>query len=144
MAIELIERLYRDFALVVFDLEPGNARAFVENARNPTTGRQYLRETVTAMVKKSDNLADTINAYTLYLAFGALDDYYDVIYVLNDADTAWTNSDNLEMIGRTFKISGYSADPRFMPLRNKWGMLDLWDERGPPDDCSKVDGKWVC
>ncbi len=144
MAIELIESLYRDFALAVFGLEPGSVRAFVENARNPTTGRQYLRETVTAIVKKSDYLGATINAYTLYLAFGDLDAYYDVIYEMTDVDTAWTNSDNLELPGRVFKVSGYSADSRFGPLRNKWGMLDLWDERGPPDDCEKVDGNWVC
>ncbi len=144
MAIELIESLYRDFALSVFGLEPGSVRAFVENARNPTTGRQYLRETVTAIVKKSDYLGDTINAYALYLAFGDLDAYYDVIYEMTNVDTAWTNSDNLELTGRVFKVSGYSADLRFGPLRNKWGTLDLWDERGPPDDCDKVDDKWVC
>jgi len=144
MAIELIESLYRDFALAVFGLEPGSVRAFVENARNPTTGRQYLRETVTAIVKKSDYLGATINAYMLYLAFGDLDAYYDVIYEMTDVDTAWTNSDNPELTGRVFKVSGYSADSRFGPLRNKWGMLDLWDERGPPDDCDKVDDEWVC
>jgi TolB-like protein len=144
MAIEFIESLYRDFALAVFGLEPGSVRAFVENARNPTTGRQYLRETVTAIVKKSDYLGATINAYTLYLAFGDLDAYYDVIYEMTDVDTAWTNSDNLELTGRVFKVSGYSVDSRFGPLRNKWGMLDLWDERGPPDDCEKVDGNWLC
>jgi len=143
-AIELIESVYTDFSFIAFGMEPGSARAFVENARHPKSGRQYLRDTVTAMVKKSNNLAETIDAYTLYLAFGALDDYYDVIYEMSDADTAWTNSDNLEMFGRIFKISGYSADSRFMPLRNKWGMVELWDERGPPDDCEKVDGNWVC
>ena len=144
MAIELIESLYRDFSLAAFGLEPGSVRAFVENARNPSTGREYLRDTVTAIVKKSDYLGATINAYTLYLAFGDLDAYYDVIYEMTDVDTAWTNSDNLELTGRVFKISGYSADPRFGPLRNKWGMLDLWEERGPPDDCSKVGGNWLC
>ena len=144
MAIELIESLYRDFALAAFGLEPGSARAFAENARNPSTGRQYLRDTVTAIVKKSDFLGNTINAYMLYLAFGDLDAYYDVIYEMTDVDTAWTNSDNLELPGRVFKVSGYSADSRFGPLRNKWGMLDLWDERGPPDDCEKIDGNWVC
>jgi hypothetical protein len=80
----------------------------------------------------------------LYLAFGDLDAYYDVIYEMTDVDTAWTNSDNLELTGRVFKVSGYSADSRFGPLRNQWGMLDLWDERGPPDDCEKIDGNWVC
>lgn len=144
VAIELIERYYRNFDWVAFGLEPGSARTFVENARNPETGRQYLRDTVTALVENSDSYTERINAIFLYLAFGALDDYYDVIDEMVDVDTAWTNSDTLEFAGRIYKISGYTAHPRFGPLRNKWGMLDLWDERGPPDDCKKVDGQWVC
>jgi hypothetical protein len=24
------------------------------------------------------------------------------------------------------------------------GMIDLWEERGPPDFCEKTDGEWVC
>ncbi len=145
VAIELIESASRDFAFAAFGLEPGSARAFVENVRDPESGRQYLRDTVAGLVKKSDNLLDKLNAYTLYLAFGDLDGFYGVIYEMrNDASTAWTNNDNLELLGRIYKISGYSADPRFTPLINQWGMLDLWDERGPPDDCKKVDGQWVC
>ena len=143
-AIHLMERLYRDYAWQIPGLDSGGFRAFVEGARKPETGRQYLRDAVVAMVEDAPSYWEEIGAYIWYLAFGALDDYYNVIYEMNDVDTAWTNSRLLELMGGVFKVSGYAAHPRFIPLQNKWGMLDLWEERGPPDDCSRIDGEWAC
>lgn len=143
-AIDLMQKLYRDYGFQMYGLDSGRFPAFVKAARNPETGKQYLRDAVAAMVENANSYGEATAAHTWYLAFGALDDFYDVIYEMNDIDTAWTNSDYLEHTGRAFKTSGYTAHHRFTPLRNKWGMLDLWDERGAPDDCNKVDGNWVC
>ena len=125
-------------------MDAGVFRSFVESARRPDSGRQYLRDTVPALAASASNYYDATHANIWYLAFDVLDDYYDVIYKMNEVGTSWTNSDMLTYMGRAFKSSGYTEDPRFTPLRNRWGMLDLWDERGPPDDCEKVDGSWVC
>ena len=143
-AIHLMEKLYRDYAWQIPGLDSGGIRAFVDGARNPETGKQYLRDAVAAMVEDAPSYWEATISYIWYLAFGALDDYYDVIYEMNDADNAWTNSRILELMGRVLKASGYAAQPRFIPLQDKLGMLDLWEERGPPDDCSKFDGQWVC
>jgi TolB-like protein len=143
-AIELLEALPPRDARKVFSLGSRNFRGFVEKARDSETGVQYLRDTVSAMAASANDYVEATHAYVWYLAFGALDEYYDVIYEMDEVDTAWTNSDVLTYIGRAYKASGYTAHPRFTPLRNRWGMLDLWEERGPPDDCSKIDGNWVC
>jgi TolB-like protein len=143
-AMELVENLPAGQDREIVGMDAGDFRSFVESARNPDSGRQYLRDTVPALAASASNHYDAINANIWYLAFDALDDYYDVIYKMNEVDTSWTNSDMLAYVGRAFKSSGYTEDPRFTPLRNRWGMLDLWDERGPPDDCEKVDDNWVC
>ena len=82
--------------------------------------------------------------YAWYLAFGDLDAFYDFVIEMNDIESSWANSQQIEYIGRYIKATGYAADPRFIEINRKWGMLDLWDERGPPDDCEKVDDQWVC
>jgi len=143
-AMELVENLPAGQDREIVGMDAGDFRSFVERARNPDSGRQYLRDTVPALAASASNHYNAINANIWYLAFDALDDYYDVIYKMNEVDTSWTNSDMLAYVGRAFKSSGYTEDPRFTPLRNRWGMLDLWDERGPPDDCTKVEGNWVC
>ena len=143
-ATHLMEKLNRDYAWQIPGLDSRGFQAFVEGAREPETGRQYLRDAVAAMVEDAPSYWEATEAHIWYLAFGALDDYYNVIYEMNDGDTARPNSRVLELWGRVFKASGYAAHPRFVPLQNKWGMLDLWEKRGPPDDCSKVDGEWMC
>ena len=83
-------------------------------------------------------------SYFWYLDFGYLDDYFDFIEkTVREEDTAWNNADVLQFTGRYQKASGYTAHPRFLALE-QWGVFDVWEERGPPDDCSKVDGNWVC
>ena len=143
-AIDFIENLPVGQVREILGVDAGDFRSFVESARNPDSGRQYLRDTVPALAANANNNSDAIYANIWYLAFDALDDYYDVIYKMDEVGTSWTNSDMLAYMGRAFKSSGYTEDPRFTPLLNRWGMLDLWDERGPPDDCEKVDDKWVC
>jgi tetratricopeptide (TPR) repeat protein len=143
-AIALLKSLPPDHARQVLGMDSTDFRHFVEKARDPETGVQYLHDTIPAIAAGASNYLDATHAYVWYLAFGALDEYYDVIYKMDEVDTSWTNSDFLTYIGRAYKASGYTAHPRFTPLRNRWGMLDLWEERGPPDDCSKIDGSWVC
>jgi hypothetical protein len=143
-AMELAETLPAGQAREIIGMDAGEFRSFVESARDPASGRQYLRDTVPGLAASASNQYDATYANIWYLAFDALDDFYDAIYKMDEVDTSWTNSDMLTYMGRAFKSSGYTEDPRFTPLSNRWGMLDLWDERGPPDDCEKVDDNWVC
>ena len=143
-AIELMEKSFSEFGFDLFGLDADSSRAFVEGARNPDTGKQFLREAVATMVADATDFFGAIEPYIWYLAFGYLDAFYDVVMEMNDIDSSWANSQNIEYSGRYFKLSGFAADPRFIEIYQRWGMLDLWEERGPPDDCSKVDGNWLC
>ncbi|MFQ5983604.1 MAG: hypothetical protein ACE5KS_09545, partial [Woeseiaceae bacterium] len=143
-AIELMESMPSEFGSNLLGVDAANMRAFVEGARNPDTGKQFLREAVPTMVSEATDFIVANGAYYWYLAFGDLDAFYEIILEMNNIDSAWANSQNLEYSGRYFKVSGYAADPRFIEPYLRWGMLDLWDERGAPDDCSKIDSNWVC
>ena len=143
-AIELMEKSFSEFGFDLFGLDADSSRAFVEGARNPDTGKQFLREAVATMVADATDFFGATEPYIWYLAFGYLDAFYDVVMEMNDIDSSWANSQNIEYSGRYFKLSGFAADPRFIEIYQRWGMLDLWEERGPPDDCSKVDGNWLC
>ena len=143
-AIDLLERVYSELSIQWFGLDAESVRYFIEGARDSETGERYLHDAVAGMIAGATEFWEPSGANSWYLAFGRLDEYFDVIYAMNDVDTSWTNSQGLERMGRYLKSSGYAAHERFIPLQRKWGMLDLWDERGPPDDCEKVDGLWVC
>ncbi len=97
------------------------------------------------LVSEATDFSAALDPYYLYLHFGYLDDYFDFIEkTVREEDTVWNNADLLEYTGRHQKASGYTAHPRFLSLDEQWGVSDVWEERGPPDDCSKVDGNWVC
>jgi hypothetical protein len=40
--------------------------------------------------------------------------------------------------------SGLTADPRYLEIVKAMGLIDLWEQRGAPDFCEKLDGQWVC
>jgi hypothetical protein len=40
--------------------------------------------------------------------------------------------------------SGFTADPRYLEIVKAMGLIDLWEQRGAPDFCEKLDGQWVC
>jgi TolB-like protein len=143
-AIAQMEELSTKYGMTLGSLDAESFRPFVEGARNSATGKQFLRQAVTAMVDNGTVFWDTTGPYYWYLAFGELDAVYDIALEMNDIDSSWANSQQLEHAGRYHKASGYVADPRFIEISKKWGMVDLWDERGPPDDCEKIDGNWVC
>jgi TolB-like protein len=143
-AIGLLETMSSKFGSKIMGLDGESSRSFVESARNPNSGVQFLRQAVVAMVEDATNFLGTTEPYAWYLAFGDLDAFYDFVMEMNDIDSSWANSQNVEYSGRYFKLSGFAADPRFIEIYQRWGMLELWEERGPPDDCEKIDGNWVC
>jgi len=143
-AIEFMEKAPSRYGLSVLGLDADSSRPFVEGARHPDTGKQFLDQAIAEMIEGATDFWGSTAPYAWYLAFGNLDAFYDVVIEMNDIESSWANSQQIEYIGRYIKVAGYAADPRFIELHRRWGMLDLWDERGPPDDCSKIDGNWVC
>jgi hypothetical protein len=43
-----------------------------------------------------------------------------------------------------FRDQGFTAHPKYLEVAEWMGLTDVWDRRGPPDYCSKVEGRWVC
>ena len=120
-------------------------RSFVESVRDATNGKAYLDNAVDVMVSEATEFNAALIPYFWYLDFGYLDDFFDFIEKTDREEaTSWNNSDAHRYTGRFQKASGFTAHPRFLPLHERWGVFDVWEERGPPDDCRKVDGNWVC
>jgi TolB-like protein/tetratricopeptide (TPR) repeat protein len=144
-AIRLMDRLATQYDVQTLSPDGISFRSFVESVRDPTNGKAYLDNAVDVMVSEATDFNAALIPYFWYLDFGYLDDFFDFIEkTAREEETSWNNSDALEYTGRYQKASGYTAHPRFLPLNEQWGEFDVWEERGPPDDCSKVDGNWVC
>ena len=124
---------------------PQDARLIVESAADPDKGKAFLDDWIGNVVNTANYFSDVNAAYFWYLAFGHVDDYWQQIEDYEaQTDSAWTMADELEIWGTAFPASGYVRHPQYVTNGIKWGLTELWDERGPPDMCSKSTGQWVC
>jgi len=127
------------------ELDSSEMRPFIENARDPKTGKAFLDQWIETAVASASNVDELRQPYFWYLAFGYLDDYWLGIENLGgDTDAGWTNADTLDQAGMVFRHTGFAKHPKYLPWSKASSMTDLWDKRGPPDHCKKVDGDWVC
>ena len=130
---------------VVTGMDPAEIRPFIENARNPEAGKAFLDEWVDARVADTSNIMDLRDAYSWYLVFGYIDDFWLGLEALEaGVSKGWTNADTLEQGGMVFRHTGYAKHPKYLPRSRATSLVDLWDKRGPPDHCSKASGEWVC
>ena len=37
-----------------------------------------------------------------------------------------------------------SVSQAYAEIAETGGYIELWEQRGPPDFCKKLDGEWVC
>lgn len=124
---------------------PSDFRAFVENATDPDTGREFLNEWVDGEVSVATNFSEETQPREWLLYFGYLDDYWDAIYELDPpSNSAWSNAENLEHLGMIYHRTGFARHARYLEYQKKYSMADLWDQRGAPDICNKDSGGWVC
>ena len=125
--------------------DPAEVRPFIENARNPETGKAFLDQWIDAKVSGASNIDEQRLAYPWYLAFGYVDDYWRGLETLEGPNPkGWTNADTLEQGGMVLRHTGYAKHPKYLPRSKATSLVDLWDKRGPPDHCSKASGEWVC
>jgi TolB-like protein len=119
-------------------------RTFIESVRDPVNGKAYLDKWIADSVTRATNVNQRVLPYSWYLYLGYLDDYWHAIDLFDDPDSAWTNTDALEYAGIMSFDSGYRQHPRYLERARSVGTIDLWEQRGPPDHCSKASGDWVC
>ena len=122
-------------------------RDLITDARNPLMGAAYLARRVPHILDSMpEELAQAwrINFRIWYLALGFLDQYYDEILSEGPNDKLWTDADILFWLGTIFRSAGFTAHSKYLEAAELIGITDVWEVRGPPDFCNKMDGKWVC
>ena len=122
-------------------------RELVTGARDPVTGQAYLDRRIPQIVASMPEK----NAYEMqelltrwYLFFGFLDRYFELILATELTDTTWTDAQNLFYDGTIFRRLGFTAHPMYLEVATALGIVDVWEQRGPPDFFSKDSGHWVC
>jgi len=127
---------------------PSNwVRELVTGARDPATGQAYLDRhipQIVASMPEEDAFYMQDNLATWYLLFGFLDRYFESILDLDLTDSTWTDADIPIYVGTLFPRLGFTAHPKYLEVVEAIGIIDVWEQRGPPDFCEKVDGQWVC
>ena len=118
-------------------MHPGSGRrATGLRGRISETGQAYLDDHIQKIVKLVPEEESYFRQQSMkpsYLVFGFLDRYFELI----DAD--W-----LIQTGTVDRESGFTAHPKYLEVAEKYGIIDIWEKRGAPDHCKKLDGQWIC
>ncbi len=119
-------------------------RELVTGARDPATGQAYLDRRIPQIIASMPQYHSYIGwVLTLwYQLFGFPDRYFEIILATDPAD--WTGTHIHVQVGITFRRLGFTAHPKYLEVAEPLGIVEVWEQRGPPDFCEKVDGQWVC
>ena len=151
--VNLVEKQY-DLAIANFEaaqeqygLPSDWFRGLVTGARDPATGQAYLDRhipQVIASLPEEDRAVTQQSLTRWYLYLGFLDRYFELILDLDLTDAVWTDAYNLFSEGILYRGLGFTAHPMFLEVAESLGIIDVWEQRGPPDFCDKVGREWVC
>jgi tetratricopeptide (TPR) repeat protein len=122
-------------------------KELVTAARDPATGQAFLDRRIPEIVAsmgEEEALQHQIELSEIYLLLGFLDRYYEIIFDLDPIDSSWSDVDLLLYNGIVSRRGGFTAHPKYLEVAEMVGMIDVWEQRGPPDFCEKVGGQWVC
>ena len=118
---------------------------FFEGALAAEEGKAFVIEWVSARASAASDFETGHFAYAWLAYFGYIDEFWERVDYLDTATGAsWDNSDVLVNRAMVFRRADIVTHPRFLPFRRADTMVAMWDERGPPDFCSKASGEWVC
>ncbi len=122
-------------------------RDLVTGARDPATGQAYLDRRIPEIIASMPeeyafNMQGRLTLW--YVFFGFLDRYFELILDLDLTDSAWTDADVPVHDATVFRRLGFTAHPKYLEVVELLGIVELWEQHGPPDFCEKVDGQWVC
>ncbi len=81
---------------------------------------------------------------TWHLYFGFIDRYFEIIESEDFSRQNWTGIDYYLSVGIGLPSSGFTSHPKFLEIADTLGLIEVWETRGPPDFCEKVDAQWVC
>ena len=121
-------------------------RELVTAARDPINGQAYLDRRIPQIVAAmpDDYAGEWRNTLILwYLLFGFVDRFYEFIFE-SGPPKAWTGPDLHVWKGTIFRHGGFTAHPKYLEAAESIGIINVWEQRGPPDFCQKSDGEWAC
>ena len=152
-AVNLVKK-QDDIAIAHFEANleqngfPSNwVRELVTGARDPVTGQAYLDRRmpkIVASFSEENTYFWQANMTTWYLFFGFLDRYFELVLELDLTDSRWTDADVFVWTGTIYRRLGFTAHPKYLDVAEAIGLIDVWEQRGAPDFCEKVEGAWVC
>ncbi len=80
----------------------------------------------------------------LFVPLGMIDQAYEYFERLGAFQPAQTNAELAIEDATIMTGSGFTAHPRYVEMATAYGLASVWDRRGPPDHCDKIDGNWTC
>jgi len=122
-------------------------KELVTAARDPVTGQAYLdRRAPQILATLPEEYAPNWQFLfdEWYLIFGFIDRYYERIFAAEPNDKTWSRANILTWEGTIFGRAKFTAHPKYLEVAELLGIIDVWEQRGPPDFCEKVAGDWVC
>jgi TolB-like protein len=122
-------------------------RELVAGARDPATGQAYLDRRIPEILAGTDahdRYSVQIWLTKLYLRLGFLDRYFELILDSGLTATAYHDAGDWIFDGTISRRTGFTAHPRYLEVAELTGIMDVWEQRGPPDFCEKIAGKWTC
>jgi TolB-like protein/DNA-binding SARP family transcriptional activator len=124
------------------------AQELIVDARNPETGQAFLDQFLPQIVASRPNdrsaREQRILLAPFYSVFGFLDRYFELLFEFGISTDDWDDAEVPVHDSTIDRRSGFTAHPRYLEIAKTWGLTELWDQRGPPDMCEKLDGQWVC
>jgi tetratricopeptide (TPR) repeat protein len=122
-------------------------RELVTGGRDLATGQAYLDRRIpeiVAAMAEMDEIDWQRGLNSLYLYFGFFDRYYELVLATNPNDTTWHNAGGHLWRGAIFWQLGTTRNSKYLELAELMGVFNVWEQRGPPDFCEKVDSQWIC
>jgi len=138
---------YYEAGLEESELASDWVRELHTSANNPVSGQAYLDQRIPEIIASvPEDRAYELQQqlYNSYLTHGFLDRYFELIFDFDLSPGIWFDASLLIFNGMIDRGLGFTADPRFLEIAKAIGHIDLWDQRGAPDFCEKLDGQWVC
>jgi TolB-like protein len=122
------------------DSDSSWVRELVTGAGDPATGQAYLDHPNPQIIASMSDGELT----SLYLFFGFLDRHFERILETKPSDATWHLAGIHIWRGNIFRRTGFTAHPKYIELVKSLGIDTVWEQRGPPDFCEKVNDNWVC
>jgi TolB-like protein len=121
--------------------DPELAKILVNGFLESNDGKLFLDRFVSQEIAAAATPYDRLLAYTWYLFFGFIDEYWEIAKGMeNDTLGPWRRGYELVHEGTLQGGTAFRSHPYFITPEK----IELWESRGAPDTCSKETGEWVC